>query len=113
MTLTLTVFVKFTIVQLVNHDDMSVIEEIDKLKAAAAKQGIEIKFRNRKMPQGDFCIFIYDRKFRAKSYTVGYDGVWDDDLESFTKCMHQAYKWLDSRDSRYKKVGNEWIPKTN
>ena len=32
---------------------------------------------------------------------------------SFTKCMHQAYKWLDSRDSRYKKVGNEWIPKTN
>ena len=90
---------------------MNVYEEIGKLKAKAAEQGIEVRFRDRKMPSGDFCIFIYDRNFRAHTYTVGYDGSWDGNCCTFESCLKQAYKWLEKRDNRYEKINGKWIPK--
>ena len=50
---------------------MNIREEISKLKEAAKKNGLEVRFRDHKTNQGDFCIFIYDKSFR-KTYAVGF-----------------------------------------
>ena len=78
-------------------DSKYIDKKIAELKAYAKKHGMEVRFRNHRTNQGDFCIFIYDRSFRPRSYAVGFDG----DYEScggtdFGKCLKQAYKEIDN-----------------
>ncbi len=64
-------------------------------KDKAKEKGLEVKFRNRKMPQGDFCFFIYDKSKQTR-YLVGYDGDWDKDNEDFKKCANQTLKYIEN-----------------
>ena len=84
--------------------------KIKELKSVAKANGLEVKFRNHKTNQGDFCIFIYDKTFR-NSYAVGFDGNWKSDTTNFAFCLKQAYNWIDKRDLRFEKVDGKWIYK--
>ena len=89
---------------------MDIITEINKLKAVAKKNGLEVRFHNHNTNAGDFCIFIYDKSVR-KSYIVGYDGLWgivEFSKLSFKSCLEKAYNWIEKRDIRYTKVDNRW-----
>ena len=83
-------------------------DKIKKLKQAAMKQGLLVRFRNVRTNMGDFCIFIYDKAVRA-SYMVGFDGDWFSDYLSFEDCLNSAYKWLENRDKRYMKIDGKWV----
>lgn len=75
--------------------------QINELKQVAKAHGLEIRFRNHKTDQGDFCIFIYDRQNFRQSYAVGYDGDWQGQSVSFDKCLKSAYNWIERRDKRF------------
>lgn len=69
-------------------------DTINELQDLASKKKLTVKFRNRKMNSGDFCIFIYsDRK---KSYEVGFDGYWDSKDNNFDSCVQQAKDWIEN-----------------
>lgn len=87
---------------------MNITTEINKLKAVAKKNGLEVRFHNHNTNAGDFCIFIYDKSVR-KSYMVGFDGNWDSKTVPFDVCLCSAYKWIEKRDKRYTKVDNRWV----
>jgi hypothetical protein len=87
---------------------MDIRAEINKLKAVAKENGLEVRFRDHKTNQGDFCIFIYDKSF-CKTYAVGFDGNWKSDTTDFGFCLRQAYNWIEKRDERYTKVDNRWV----
>jgi hypothetical protein len=90
---------------------MNTIEaKIKELKAAAKANGLDVRFRNHRTEQGDFCIFIYDKTFR-KTYAVGFDGNWKSDTTDFDFCLRQAYRWIERRDKRFEKVDGKWIYK--
>ncbi len=90
---------------------MNTIElKIKELKAVAKANGLDVRFRDHKTNQGDFCIFIYDKSIR-KSYIVGYDGDWGSKYISFDKCLASAYNWINNRDNRFEKVDDKWIYK--
>ena len=85
--------------------------EINKLKAFAKENGLEVRFHDHKTNMGDFCIFIYDKSVR-KSYMVGYDGLWkiiENSMLSFESCLNSAYHWIKNRDKRYTKVNGKWV----
>lgn len=89
---------------------MDIITEINKLKAVAKKNCLEVRFHDHKTKAGDFCIFIYDKSVR-KSYMVGFDGLWgivEFSRLSFKYCLEQAYNWIEKRDKRYTKVNGKW-----
>jgi hypothetical protein len=89
--------------------------KINKLKAVAKVNGLEVRFSNHKTNMGDFCIFIYDKSVR-KSYMVGYDGDWNSDstkIGNFDNCLKCAYRWIEKRDSRYEMVNGKWVLKGN
>lgn len=86
---------------------MDVIAKINKLKAVAKENGLEVRFRNHTTNAGDFCIFIYDKSVR-KSYMVGFDGNWNSKKLTFNVCLRSAYKWIEKRDKRYTKVDGKW-----
>ena len=90
----------------------SVEIKINELKAKAKANGLEVRFRDHKTNQGDFCIFIYDKSIR-KSYMVGYDGNWKSDTPNFESCLRQAYRWIEKRDRRFEKVNGKWVLKGN
>ena len=86
----------------------NVSKQIEKLKQAAKAQGLQVRFRDHKTDQGDFCIFIYDRANFRKSYAVGYDGDWEGAGVGFEKCLKSAYNWLQRRDKRFTFRGGRW-----
>ena len=86
---------------------MDITAEINKLKAVAKENGLEVRFRNHTTNMGDFCIFIYDKSVR-KSYMVGFDGNWDSKVVPFNVCLRSAYKWIEKRDKRYIKSNGKW-----
>lgn len=84
--------------------------EIQRLKQHAKKHGLEIRFRDHTTPQGDFCIFIYDKSFR-RSYAVGFDGCWGVGKSnpcSFETCVQSAYNWIEKRDKRFELINGVW-----
>ena len=90
---------------------MDIRIEINKLKAIAKENGLEVRFRDHKTNMGDFCIFIYDKSVR-KSYIVGFDGLWEiieGSMLSFESCLNSAYYWIKNRDKRYTKVDGKWV----
>jgi hypothetical protein len=90
---------------------MDITTEIKKLKGVAKANGLEVRFRDHKTNQGDFCIFIYDKSIR-KSYMVGFDGLWEIiecSMLSFESCLNSAYYWIKNRDKRYTKVDGKWV----
>jgi len=90
---------------------MDIIAKINKLKAVAKENGLEVRFRNHTTNMGDFCIFIYDKSVR-KSYMVGFDGLWgivEYSTLSFKSCLENAYNWIEKRDKRYTKVDGKWV----
>lgn len=94
---------------------MDIKSEIEKLKKVAKENGLDVRFRDHKTNQGDFCIFIYDKSFR-KTYAVGFDGLWgivEYSRLSFKSCLENAYNWIEKRDKRFKKVNGKWIYKNN
>jgi hypothetical protein len=86
---------------------MDITTEINKLKAVAKENGLEIRFRNHTTNMGDFCIFIYDKSVR-KSYMVGFDGNWNSKKLTFNVCLRSAYNWIEKRDKRYIKCNGKW-----
>ena len=94
---------------------MDITTEINKLKAVAKENGLEVRFHNHNTNAGDFCIFIYDKSVR-KSYMVGFDGLWgivEYSKLSFDVCLRSAYKWIEKRDKRYTKVDGMWVYNTH
>ena len=94
---------------------MDITIEINKLKAVAKENGLEVRFHDHKTNMGDFCIFIYDKSVR-KSYMVGFDGLWgivEYSKLSFDVCLRSAYKWIEKRDKRYTKVDGKWVYNTH
>ena len=87
---------------------MDITIEINKLKAVAKDNGLEVRFHDHKTNMGDFCIFIYDKSVR-KSYMVGFDGNWGSKTLPFNVCLRSAYKWIEKRDKRYTKVDGKWV----
>jgi len=86
---------------------MDITTEINKLKAVAKENGLEVRFRNHTTNMGDFCIFIYDKSVR-KSYMVGFDGNWNSKKLTFNACLRSAYHWIEKRDKRYIKSNGRW-----
>lgn len=82
--------------------------QINALKEYAKVHGLDVRFRDHKTDQGDFCIFIYDRQNFRKSYAVGYDGDWQSKAVSFDKCLKSAYRWIDKRDKRFTFRDGRW-----
>ena len=78
----------------------AIYDEIEKLKKYAISKGFKkVVFRNRPMPSGDFCIFLYHDALRKGSYIVGYDGSWNAQSTSptyFFNCVKSAYNFVDS-----------------
>ena len=91
---------------------MDIIAKINKLKAVAKENGLEVRFRNHTTNMGDFCIFIYDKSVR-KSYMVGFDGNWNSKKLTFNVCLRSAYSWIEKRDKRYTKVDGKWVYSTH
>ena len=93
---------------------MDVIAKINKLKAVAKENGLEVRFHDHKTNMGDFCIFIYDKSVR-KSYMVGFDGDWNSKNKklTFNVCLRSAYNWIEKRDKRYTKVDGKWVYNTH
>ena len=86
---------------------MDITIEINKLKAVAKDNGLEVRFHDHKTNMGDFCIFIYDKSVR-KSYMVCFDGSWVSNTSPFDVCLRLAYNWIEKRDKRYTKVNDNW-----
>ena len=86
---------------------MNITTEINKLKAVAKKNGLEVRFHNHNTNAGDFCIFIYDKSVR-KSYMVGFDGSWGSKTLPFDVCLRSAYNWIEKRDKRYIRENGVW-----
>jgi hypothetical protein len=86
---------------------MDITIEINKLRAVAKENGLEVRFCNHTTNMGDFCIFIYDKSVR-KSYMVGFDGNWNSKVVPFNVCLHSAYNWIEKRDKRYIKCNGKW-----
>jgi hypothetical protein len=89
---------------------MDITTEINKLKAVAKENSLEVRFHDHKTNMGDFCIFIYDKSVR-KSYMVGFDGLWgivEYSKLSFDVCLRSAYKWIEKRDERYIRENGVW-----
>lgn len=85
----------------------NIYNQISELRKVAKEHGLEIRFRNTKTDQGDFCIYIYDKTFR-KSYAVGYDGDWDGNYIDFESCLKSAYNWIKNRDNRFVYRDGRW-----
>ena len=83
-------------------------KQISELKQYAKEHGLEVRFRDHKTDQGDFCIFIYDRQNFRNSYAVGYDGDWQSKCISFDKCLKSAYRWIERRDKRFTFRDGRW-----
>ena len=69
---------------------------INTLKEYAKNRGLKVVFRNRKMPSGDFCFFVYHPDRR--SYLIGFDGSWDVDennICSFTSCLKETRSFIE------------------
>lgn len=84
----------------VYYDKSNYQEAIENLQEIAKDYGYKIKFRNRKMDTGDFCIFIYDANKPGSSYLTGFDGDWDAKENTqydntFNKCYLQSIKWME------------------
>lgn len=81
------------------NTSFAVYDEIEKLKKYATSKGFKkVVFRNRPMPSGDFCIFLYHDALRKGSYIVGYDGSWNAQSTSptyFFNCVKSAYNFVD------------------
>ncbi len=88
--------------------NLNIDEHVSELRKVAKEHGLEIRFRNTKTAQGDFCIYIYDRKNFRNSYAVGYDGSWNSKAVNFEKCLAAAYKWIERRDKRFIFRDDRW-----
>ena len=86
----------------------TVLQQISELKQYAKAHGLDVRFRDHKTDQGDFCIFIYDRDNFRKSYAVGFDGDWQSKAVPFDKCLKSAYRWIDKRDKRFTLRDGRW-----
>ena len=83
-------------------------EQISALKQYAKEHGLEVRFRDHKTDQGDFCIFIYDKANFRESYAVGFDGYYGSKAIGFDKCLKSAYHWIDKRDKRFTYRDGRW-----
>lgn len=81
-------------------DKFDAKNKIAKLEKYAKEHGYDkIVFRDRTTNQGDFCIFLYNKKIQPKRYCVGFDGEWtakSDTQWNFDNCIQAAYEYIDS-----------------
>lgn len=70
-------------------------EAIKALKELAKNHKLEIKFRDKPMPSGDFCIFIYN-KSKQQRYLVGFDGDWQSLTNNFARCYQDAVEFIEN-----------------
>ena len=81
------------------------------MREFAKQHGLTIKFRSYPSNAGDFCIYIYDKKFRD-GYIVGFDGSNVSHTANLDSCIRMAYKWIVGRDRRFAKdAQGNWLYK--
>lgn len=81
-------------------DKFDAKNKVAELEKYAKEHGYDkVVFRDRTTNQGDFCIFLYNKKIQPKRYCVGFDGEWSakaDTQWNFDNCIQAAYKYIDS-----------------